>query len=129
MPFSGSFEDTNLVTTMPWHHKDPFDRLLVAQAIAEGIPILSVDGDSSTPTACRGSGKAMSTATQPCEDIKRPSRLAEEAMVATVVAPLGTATGPDQLGDKTTPMGENPSRHQAQEGLEAWRGENALELG
>ena len=30
---------------MPWHHKDPFDRLLVAQAITEGIPILSVDGN------------------------------------------------------------------------------------
>jgi PIN domain nuclease of toxin-antitoxin system len=36
---------TNLVTTLPWHHKDPFDRLLVAQAIVEGIPLLSVDGN------------------------------------------------------------------------------------
>ena len=34
---------TNLVTTMPFHHKDPFDRLLVAQAIVEGIAIVSVD--------------------------------------------------------------------------------------
>jgi PIN domain nuclease of toxin-antitoxin system len=28
---------------MPFHHRDPFDRLLVAQALAEGIPIVSGD--------------------------------------------------------------------------------------
>jgi PIN domain nuclease of toxin-antitoxin system len=28
---------------LPAHHKDPFDRLLIAQAITEGMPILSVD--------------------------------------------------------------------------------------
>jgi PIN domain nuclease of toxin-antitoxin system len=28
---------------MPHHHKDPFDRLLVAQALTEDIPIVSVD--------------------------------------------------------------------------------------
>jgi PIN domain nuclease of toxin-antitoxin system len=28
---------------LPLHHKDPFDRLLIAQANAEGIEILSVD--------------------------------------------------------------------------------------
>jgi PIN domain nuclease of toxin-antitoxin system len=28
---------------MPFHHKDPFDRLLVAQALAEKIPIVSAD--------------------------------------------------------------------------------------
>ncbi|MBL8866776.1 MAG: type II toxin-antitoxin system VapC family toxin [Planctomycetia bacterium] len=31
------------LTTLPFHHKDPFDRLLVAQALAEDIPILSID--------------------------------------------------------------------------------------
>ena len=30
--------------SLPKHHKDPFDRLLVAQAIVEGIPIISSDG-------------------------------------------------------------------------------------
>lgn len=34
---------TALLTTMPFHHKDPFDRLLIAQASYEGIPIVSVD--------------------------------------------------------------------------------------
>jgi PIN domain nuclease of toxin-antitoxin system len=28
---------------LPFHHKDPFDRLLAAQALAEGIPLLSAD--------------------------------------------------------------------------------------
>jgi PIN domain nuclease of toxin-antitoxin system len=31
------------VEGLPLHHRDPFDRLLVAQAIAEGIPIVSRD--------------------------------------------------------------------------------------
>ena len=31
------------VSGLPFHHKDPFDRLLIAQAQAEGIPILSAD--------------------------------------------------------------------------------------
>jgi PIN domain nuclease of toxin-antitoxin system len=34
---------TSLLTTMPLHHKDPFDRLLIAQAIVEQIPVVSVD--------------------------------------------------------------------------------------
>lgn len=31
------------VSSLPFHHRDPFDRLLVAQALVEGIPILSGD--------------------------------------------------------------------------------------
>lgn len=34
---------TAVLTTLPFHHRDPFDRLLVAQAIAEQIPIVSGD--------------------------------------------------------------------------------------
>jgi PIN domain nuclease of toxin-antitoxin system len=34
---------TALLTIMPLHHKDPFDRLLVAQANVEGIPLVSAD--------------------------------------------------------------------------------------
>lgn len=29
---------------LPLHHRDPFDRLLVAQAIREGLTLLSADG-------------------------------------------------------------------------------------
>jgi PIN domain nuclease of toxin-antitoxin system len=31
------------VETLPRHHRDPFDRLLIAQALVESIPIVSVD--------------------------------------------------------------------------------------
>lgn len=31
------------ISTLPFHHKDPFDRLLIAQAETERIPILSRD--------------------------------------------------------------------------------------
>jgi len=31
------------VSTLPQHHRDPFDRLLIAQAQLEGLPILSSD--------------------------------------------------------------------------------------
>ncbi len=34
---------TALLTNMPFHHNDPFDRLLIAQALAENIPIVSGD--------------------------------------------------------------------------------------
>jgi PIN domain nuclease of toxin-antitoxin system len=29
--------------TLPLHHRDPFDRMLIAQALAEGIPIATAD--------------------------------------------------------------------------------------
>ena len=31
------------VAPLPWHHRDPFDRLLVAQAQVEGISLLTAD--------------------------------------------------------------------------------------
>lgn len=31
------------VGELPWHHRDPFDRLLVAQALAENLSIVSSD--------------------------------------------------------------------------------------
>ena len=34
---------TALLTTMPLHHRDPFDRLIVAQAIVEQVPVISTD--------------------------------------------------------------------------------------
>ncbi len=34
---------TGVLTTLPFHHKDPFDRLLVAQAMVESIPIIGSD--------------------------------------------------------------------------------------
>jgi PIN domain nuclease of toxin-antitoxin system len=34
-----------LVATLPYHHRDPFDRLLIAQALAEGVTLLSADAE------------------------------------------------------------------------------------
>lgn len=34
---------TAMVIELPFHHKDPFDRLLVAQALVESVPIVSND--------------------------------------------------------------------------------------
>jgi PIN domain nuclease of toxin-antitoxin system len=31
------------VRGLPWHHRDPFDRLLVAQALEEGYTLVSRD--------------------------------------------------------------------------------------
>ncbi len=31
------------LTTLPFHHRDPFDRLIIAQALVEGLPIIGTD--------------------------------------------------------------------------------------
>ena len=31
------------VASLPFHHRDPFDRVLIAQALVEGLPILGGD--------------------------------------------------------------------------------------
>jgi PIN domain nuclease of toxin-antitoxin system len=33
----------SLVATLPFHHRDPFDRLLIAQGLTEKIPVVSID--------------------------------------------------------------------------------------
>ena len=33
----------DVLTTLPFYHKDPFDRMIIAQSQAENIPILSRD--------------------------------------------------------------------------------------
>lgn len=34
---------TAQVTILPFHHRDPFDRLIIAQALVEKLPVVSVD--------------------------------------------------------------------------------------
>jgi len=41
MNFSGT--DAMLLGKMPLHHKDPFDRMIIAQAIANGLPVMTDD--------------------------------------------------------------------------------------
>ena len=36
-------EHAAVVATLPFHHRDPFDRLLIAQATAEAMPIVGSD--------------------------------------------------------------------------------------
>lgn len=31
------------VTQLPWHHRDPFDRLILAQALVEKFPLVTAD--------------------------------------------------------------------------------------
>ena len=38
---SGQAEHTLMVETLPHHHKDPFDRILIAQALAEPMRLLT----------------------------------------------------------------------------------------
>jgi len=33
----------SIVASLPFHHRDPFDRMLIAQAIIEDLPIVGVD--------------------------------------------------------------------------------------
>jgi PIN domain nuclease of toxin-antitoxin system len=43
-PLPITLEHAALVEKLPWHHRDPFDRLLVAQALTENAAIVSRDG-------------------------------------------------------------------------------------
>jgi PIN domain nuclease of toxin-antitoxin system len=36
-------EHADIQISLPGHHRDPFDRLLAAQSIAEGVPVVSID--------------------------------------------------------------------------------------
>lgn len=38
-----SWEHAILTKNLPWHHKDPFDRVLIAQAISEPLILLTND--------------------------------------------------------------------------------------
>jgi PIN domain nuclease of toxin-antitoxin system len=38
-----SLEHVAVVASLPFHHRDPFDRLLIAQALVEQIPLVSTD--------------------------------------------------------------------------------------
>jgi PIN domain nuclease of toxin-antitoxin system len=38
-----SLRHTHVIETLPHHHRDPFDRMLVAQAQVEGLTIVTID--------------------------------------------------------------------------------------
>lgn len=37
------FEDCEKLEALPPHHRDPFDRMLVAQALVDGVPVVTRD--------------------------------------------------------------------------------------
>ena len=41
LPLTGS--QTRQVARLPWHHRDPFDRMLIAQAQIEDLTLLTAD--------------------------------------------------------------------------------------
>jgi PIN domain nuclease of toxin-antitoxin system len=43
IPLEFSQEHFNLIAKLPLYHRDPFDRMLIAQSLTEDIPILSTD--------------------------------------------------------------------------------------
>jgi len=38
-----TFQHMVQVATLPFHHRDPFDRLIIAQSLVESMPIIGVD--------------------------------------------------------------------------------------
>lgn len=47
-PLAITVEHADAAGSLPWHHRDPFDRLLVAQAVAENAVLVSGDERLST---------------------------------------------------------------------------------
>ena len=43
VPLAVSIDHARAVRSLPWHHRDPFDRLLVAQATLEDAVLVSSD--------------------------------------------------------------------------------------
>jgi len=37
------FRHLRKISTLPFHHRDPFDRLIICQALEENLPVLSSD--------------------------------------------------------------------------------------
>ena len=42
-----------IVATLPFHHRDPFDRLLIAQAAADNLTVVSADEQFDSYEAAR----------------------------------------------------------------------------
>jgi PIN domain nuclease of toxin-antitoxin system len=38
-----NFDHAAMLRDLPWHHRDPFDRMLIAQALVEGLPVATMD--------------------------------------------------------------------------------------
>ena len=43
LPLPVELEHVTRSSTLPAHHTDPFDRLIIAQALVEGLPLITAD--------------------------------------------------------------------------------------
>ena len=43
IPLAIDIDHAARVSTLPFHHRDPFDRMLIAQSVVEGFPIMGSD--------------------------------------------------------------------------------------
>ena len=43
LPLPVEWDHAAAVSGLPFHHRDPFDRLLVAQSLTEDLPLVSID--------------------------------------------------------------------------------------
>ncbi|MBX3126835.1 MAG: type II toxin-antitoxin system VapC family toxin [Polyangiaceae bacterium] len=43
IPITVDFATAERLASLPFHHRDPFDRLLIAQALTEGVPVVTRD--------------------------------------------------------------------------------------
>lgn len=43
-----TFEDTVVISSLPFHHRDPFDRIIIAQALTNKMTIISKDAQFSS---------------------------------------------------------------------------------
>ena len=43
LPLAVTVRHGDLLRDLPWHHADPFDRLLIVQALDEGLTVLTAD--------------------------------------------------------------------------------------
>ena len=44
-PIAQSWQDAVILQNLPFHHKDPFDRMLLSLAIANNLTFISADKD------------------------------------------------------------------------------------
>ncbi len=38
-----TFEDTLILSSLPFHHRDPFDRIIISQSLTNNMPVISKD--------------------------------------------------------------------------------------
>jgi len=91
---------------------------LATEGVVDGQGDQAGGGEDPDQQACQGAE----------DGVEVPGGVAEEAVVAAVVAGVGRAAGLDQLGDEAVAVRQQPAGHQGHEGDVTGGGEVAGEL-